>query len=307
MQKYTFNFQIGDLVFFKKVIPLANISKGKPFGQKINSITDLLVDCKDTPHFFRRVELEESYQPLPMTTQQNKLFYVRNSFPNYYLRLDCFNSFEEYMGKFSGKTRSTLNRKFRNALSNGFSYKAYSKESDVDEFHKLACSVGEKTYQHKLFNSSIPSDDLFKAKIKSLAIDGHFLGFILFHENEPCAYLYCPIIGGNYIYSYLGYLKKHSESSPGTVLQIAMLMHVYQNPPKANIFDFTEGEGKHKETFATDKAFCCSCLILNNSFSNRMILRVHISVDKFSKYIGEFLGKYNLREKIKKMIRKAAS
>ena len=307
MQKYTFNFQIGDVVFYRKVISIAKISTGRPFGEKVEDITNLETTSSELPHFFRRVELNDNAIHQPYTIKNNKIFYVRSIFPNYYLKINSFNSFDEYMGKFSGKTRSTLNRKFRNALNQGFSYKVYTTPSDVEDFHNFACIVGEKTYQHKLFNSSIPSDSAFKEKMKSLANDGCFLGLILFFENEPCAYLYCPIIGGNYIYSYLGYLKKYAENSPGTVLQIAMLMHVYENPSSAKTFDFTEGDGKHKETFATNKALCCNCLVLENNLLNRTIVRNHIYVDNFSKFLGRFLDKYNLREKIKKLIRKAAS
>jgi hypothetical protein len=307
MQNYTFNFQIGDIVLFKKVMPIAHVTHGNVVGEPVLNITDLAAQSSQLPHYFMRVVLADQQPQPPLTISDGKLFYVRTTYPNYYLKLDNFTTFDDYMGKFSGKTRSTLLRKFRQALQHGFQYKIYTTVAEVDEFHQLACAVGEKTYQYKLFNSSIPANAAYRDKIKQLAEQGNFLGLMLFYDNEPCAYLYCPIVDGHYVYAYLGYLKKYAEHSPGTVLQLAMLMHVYANPLKAVIFDFTEGDGKHKDMFATDKAWCCNCLVLENTLSNRFIVRQHMRVDAFSKLLGNFLDKYNLREKIKKLIRRAAS
>jgi hypothetical protein len=302
MKIYNVKFQIGDFVFFTKKIPVASLVKSKVFESE--PLMNLPESDGELPKYYPQLNVDRDIVKSKVTVKNGKLYYIRSFYNNYFIKLSDYNTFDEYLLKFSAKSRSTLKRKVRKAEAAGFTYKLYSKAEDVKEFHSYACDVGKDTYQNNLFDSSIPSEDSYRNEMLQLAEKGHFLGGVLFKDEKPCAYLYTPINEKQYVYAYLGYLPEFSKFSPGTVLQFQVFQRIFDEEPKAQFFNFTEGDGQHKEFFSTDKKVCCNCLIIENSLYNYLLLKTQTSFDSFSALLGRVLDKYNLRAKIKKIIRK---
>jgi hypothetical protein len=303
MNIYKIKFQIGDIVLYSKEIPVSTITKTNCI--KAEPLNILPQDEVDLPQYLPQLSIIPELVTKKMTVQNNKLYYIRSVYNNFFIDLSDYDSFADYLTKFSKKSRATLKRKVRKAEKEGFSYKIYQHADEVDEFHLHACAVGEHTYQNRLFNSSIPNDEDYKAQMKNLAEKDAFLGLILFKDNKPCAYLYLPIIEDVYIYAYLGYIQEFSKFSPGTILQFYAFEKIFDEKLKASYFDFTEGDGQHKEFFATDKRICCNCLVFEKTFSIMFLLKTQMMFDAFSGFLGKILDKYNLRAKIKKIIRRA--
>ena len=305
MQKLNLNLQLGDVVLYRKQIPLIKTSNTNFMqSEPLQSLENLPVDTAALPHYFPRMSVSDELTSTKMVSKDGVLYYVRSSYLNHYIKLSDYDSFDDYLGKFSAKSRSTLKRKVRKAESSGFTYKIYQTVEDVEEFHSNACKVGEQTYQKKLFDAALPNTDAYLQKITKEAEKGHFLGLVLYKDNEPCAYLYCPIADNSYIYAYLGYLPVHSKFSPGTVLQFIALQHIYSSELNAEYFDFTEGDGSHKALFATGYKTCCNILVLEDAFKNNLWLKLQLFTDSFSTKLGQFLDKYDLKNKIKKLIRR---
>jgi hypothetical protein len=302
MTIYDVKFQIGDFVFFTKKIAVASVIKCKVFESK--PLMTLPEANGALPKFYSQLNVDSEIVASKLTVKKGKLYYIRSLYNNYYIKLSDYNSFDEYLLKFSAKSRSTLKRKVRKAEEAGFTHKLYSKVDEVTEFHSYACRVGNDTYQNNLFNSSIPSDESYRNEILDLAKKGLFLGGILFKDEKPCAYLYTPVNEDQYIYAYLGYLAEFSAFSPGTVLQFQVLQYIFDKEPKAKFFNFTEGNGQHKVFFSTDKKMCCNCLIIESSAYHYLLLTMQTIFDFFSTFLGKMLDKFNLRTKIKKLIRK---
>ncbi len=302
MTIYTVNFQIGDFVFFTKKIPIASVVKCNVFESE--PLMTLPEANEALPQFYPNLNVDSDIVDNKVTLKKGKLYYIRSLYNNYFIKLSDYNNFDEYLLKFSSKSRSTLKRKVRKAEEAGFTHKLYSKVEEVAEFHSFACCVGKYTYQNSLFDSSIPSNEGYRNEMLELARKGLFLGGILFKDEKPCAYLYTPVNEEQYLYTYLGYLPDFSAFSPGTVLQFKVFQHIFDEKPKAKFFNFTEGNGQHKVFFSTDKKICCNCLILEGSVYNYSLLKMQIIFDLFSAFLGKMLDKFNLRTKIKKLIRK---
>lgn len=302
MKVFNVKFQIGDLVFFSKDISVARVIKNKLFE------TELLMVLPEVngelPQFFPQLNVDRDIVTSKVTVKNDKLYYIRAFYNNYFIKLNDYKTFDEYLLKFSAKSRTTLKRKVRKSEEAGFTYKIYSKMEDVKTFHRYACEVGKHTYQNNLFDSSIPKDKNYRNEILTLAKKGRFLGGILFKDEKPCAYLYTPVSEEQYIYAYLGYLPEFSKFSPGTVLQFKVFQHIFNEEPKAKFFNFTEGEGQHKAFFSTNKKVCCNCLVIDNTVYNYLLLTLQTIFDLLSAFLGKILDKYNLRGKIKKLIRR---
>ena len=240
----------------------------------------------------------------PVLARRNGyLCYIPSQYPRYYI--DMRLTFEEYRNKFSSKTRSTLSRKIRKFAEHSggeISWKVYRLVDEMPEFFRLARAVSKTTYQEKLLDAGIPGSDEFFREMEQLAQQGRVRGFILFHNDQPVSYLYCPVINKVVIYAYLGYDPRYMGYSVGTILQWLALEYLFEERA-FHFFDFTEGQSEHKKLFATHHVQCANVFFLRNNMRNLLLLCSQRGINNFSKLIGDSLDQLGLKSKIKKMIR----
>ncbi|HKX27552.1 MAG TPA: GNAT family N-acetyltransferase [Blastocatellia bacterium] len=243
-------------------------------------------------------------QELPRLNRLDRTIrYVPAHYQHYYIDLQC--TFSEYLAKFSSKSRSTLQKKVRKfaEFSGGeVCWREYRYPEDAETYYRLAREVSQKTYQERLLKVGLPDDDEFLREIKDLASRDQFRGYLLFHQEKPIAYLYCPIQDNILLYRNLGYDPEFRQWSPGTVLQYVVLERLFSEG-KYRMFDFTEGEGQHKEFFSTGSIQCADIYYLRPTLRNLLLLRVHSGLKTFSSSTVKFLDRFGLKAKIKKLIR----
>ncbi|SEN98858.1 Acetyltransferase (GNAT) domain-containing protein [Nitrosospira multiformis] len=240
----------------------------------------------------------------PVLEKRNSyLCYVSSRYPRYYI--DMRMSFVEYKAKFSSKTRSTLNRKVRkyaDYCGGEIEWKVYREAGEMPEFFRLARAVSKTTYQEKLLDAGLPDSEKFFLEMEQLARQGRVRGFILFNQNQPVSYLYCPITNGVVIYAFLGYDPGYMNLSVGTILQWLALEHLF-GESSFRFFDFTEGQSEHKKLFATDNVQCANVFFLRNGLRNMLLLHGQRTMNHFSQVIGDKLAQFGLKSKVKKMMR----
>ncbi len=235
--------------------------------------------------------------------QQDYLSYIPSQYLRYYI--DMQQSFAEYKNKFSSKTRSTLNRKIRKYTEycgGSISWKIYKSVEEMPEFFQYARTVSKITYQEKLLDAGIPDSDEFLHEMELLAQQGNVRGFILFHQNKPVSYLYCPVFNRILTYAFLGYDPSYMHYSVGTILQWLALEYLFQER-SFRFFDFTEGQSEHKKLFATHSIQCANVFFLRNNLHNMFLLHSQRAVDNFSKLIGSLLNQMGIKAAVRKMMR----
>ncbi|MBN9132519.1 MAG: GNAT family N-acetyltransferase [Nitrosospira multiformis] len=242
--------------------------------------------------------------PQPVLRQQGVyLCYVPAQYPRYYI--DMQQSFAEYKGKFSAKTRSTISRKIRKYTEHcggSISWRVYRSPGEMAEFFRLARIVSRISYQERLFDEGLPDSEEFCRGVEQLAGEDRVRGFILFYQDKPISYLYCPVINGVLIYAFLGYDPGYMNFSVGTVLQWLALEYLFEER-KFRFFDFTEGQSEHKKLFATHSIQCANVFFLRNNIQNRFLLHGQRTVDYISNAIGDKLDELGLKSRLKKMMR----
>jgi CelD/BcsL family acetyltransferase involved in cellulose biosynthesis len=214
-------------------------------------------------------------------------------------------SFAEYKDKFSSKTRSTLNRKIRKYAEycgGEISWRVYRTPEEMPEFFQLARAVSRITYQEKLLDAGLPDSEEFQHEMKRLAEQGQARGFILFHQERPVSYLYCPVDDGVLIYAFLGYDPEYMNYSVGTVLQWLALESLFEEN-EFRFFDFTEGQSEHKKLFATHSVQCANVFFLRSSLRNKFLLHSQKAFDDFSKSVGDMLHHLGIKTVVKKLMR----
>jgi len=230
--------------------------------------------------------------------------YVPSQYERRYIHLD--GTFEDYLKQFSSKSRSTLRRKVRKfaQLCGGEpSWRTYRTPREMEEFYRLARDVSRKTYQERLLDAGLPESDEFRRKMIEAAERDDTRGYLLFHESRPIAYLHCPLHDGIAFYGYLGYDPEYAKWSPGTVLQHLALEQLFAEAG-TRMFDFTEGEGRHKSFFATHSVLCADIYYLRRSLRNRCLVRLHAVLEAFSRSLVRLLDRLGVKERIKRLIRR---
>ena len=190
----------------------------------------------------------------------------------HYIAMD--GTFDDYLARFSGKTRSTLRRKRRKlerASGGALDLREYRSRAELQTFFDLALPLSRRTYQARLLDAGLPESGAEREAMLAAADRDAVRAYLLFLDGKPIAYLYLPVEGATLVYAWLGYDPNHARLSPGTVLQLAALERLF-GEERVCWFDFTEGEGAHKAMFGTDSVECCRYLLLRPTLANRALL-----------------------------------
>jgi CelD/BcsL family acetyltransferase involved in cellulose biosynthesis len=187
--------------------------------------------------------------------------------------IDMSGSFEDYLARFSGKTRSTFRRKARKLAEEAGDYRVtlHRTPEEVSAFLDAALPLSARTYQARLLDAGLPASDAAREQMIEAAHQDRLRCFLFSIEARPIAYLSLPIVGSTLFYAHLGYDPDYARLSPGTVLQLEALERLFAEGRFA-YFDFTEGDGAHKAMFGTDHVECSSFLLLQPSLANRALL-----------------------------------
>lgn len=232
------------------------------------------------------------------------LRYVPRQYKRFFVDLER-STFDEYLAAFSPKSRSTLRRKVRKlaeALDGRMSVREFSTPAEIDAFYELARRVSARTYQERLLDKGLPADQYFRRRVCELAALDRVRGYLLSDAEKPVAYIFCPIEDGTLLYDYVGYDPDYKALSPGTVLQYLVIEKLFEER-RHRAFDFTEGEGQHKEFFATDAALCADVYFFRPTALHRCLLHGHAGLARASGSIVRLLRALGIDKKVKGWIR----
>lgn len=183
-------------------------------------------------------------------------------------------SYQDYLAGFSSKTRSTLNRKHRRLVERSggaLDMREFSRADQVEAFMADAVPLSRRTYQTRLLDAGLPEGADAIAEMKALAQEDRMRAYILYLDGQAVSYLYLPIHDGIVTYAYLGYDPDHAALSVGTVLQMEALQGLFAEQ-RYRFFDFTEGQGAHKQMFGTASVAACTFFLLRPTVTNRLLI-----------------------------------
>jgi CelD/BcsL family acetyltransferase involved in cellulose biosynthesis len=237
------------------------------------------------------------------------LCYCTSRYRRYWIEFQ--GTFQDYMKKFSGKTRSTLSRKvrrFREAAGTEAVFREFRRPEEIEEFFRLARSVSEKTYQERLLHSGLPSTDVFRAGLMEMARHGRVRGYILSLHDRPVAYLYCPMYrdSGILFYSHLGYDPEVEHLSPGTVLQYLALERLFETGG-VKLFDFLEGETAQKELFSTGSTLCADLFYFRLTPRNAALVFIRYATDGLSTGLVRLFDALGIKRALKRLFRRGSA
>ena len=301
-----FKYQLSDWVLFTTSIPMQ--VRAERLVDSCDPVTRIVAPG-DTPEpgsqgFVIRNLPIASEQPT-LSREGEYLYYIPLQYQHCYIDLSW--PFDQYANKFSSKTRSTIQRKirkFKEHCGGSIKWKSYNQPEDIAEFFLHARQVSKLTYQERLLDVGLPTDEAFMKEAFLLAQNDRLRAYILFDGDRPISYLYCPEKDGVLIYSYLGYDPEYQNLSVGTVLQWLAIENIFHEK-KFKFFDFTEGNSSHKVLFSSHQRLCANVFFVKNTPINSLKIHSHHYTNRFSKWLGDTLDKYGVKAKIKKLLRRA--
>jgi hypothetical protein len=205
----------------------------------------------------------------------------------------------------SSKTRSTLTRKVRRYgefCGGDIHWAMYMTPGEMVTYHRLARVVAEKSYQERLFDCGLPDTEEFRTKMLDLASRNLVRGFLLFHGDQPIAYLYTPAPDGFLVYEYLGYDPKYADQSPGTVLQYLALKELFAEQ-RFPLFYWSYGDSQTKRLFATGEVLAADIYYFRPTLRNTLAVWLHYGMDQLSGYVGGILNRLGLKQRIKERLK----
>ena len=233
------------------------------------------------------------------------LSYCLKSYSRSYI--DMSGDFEAYQAKFSGKTRSGIKRKVKKfgQQAGGLDLRSYRTPSEIETFFELARPVSAASYQERLLDCGLPDDAGFVADAMAAAAHDNVRAFLLFADDTPVSYLYCPVHDGVLEYAYLGYVPEFARLSPGTVLQWLAMEQLFAEQC-FSAFDFTEGDSEHKRFFGTHQVPCSLQLLLRPTRKHQLLLWLHRITESGSAFVVDLLDGLGLKQRLKRWIRRTA-
>jgi CelD/BcsL family acetyltransferase involved in cellulose biosynthesis len=106
------------------------------------------------------------------------------------------------------------------------------------------------------------------------------------------------------IYQFLGYDPTLANLSPGTVLQFLAFKSLFAEA-RFQKFDFTQGAGQHKETFATGSWDCGDLFYFRKTAGNLALVAAHAGLAAVSDGAGWLASRLGVKRRLKRFLRKA--
>ncbi|TPG54877.1 GNAT family N-acetyltransferase [Sphingomonas glacialis] len=229
--------------------------------------------------------------------------YVRQRYPRHYADLTI--GFAAYQAALSGNTRSGLKRKTKRVieLSGGaLDVRRFRTAAELGDFHAVARGISQRTYQERLLGGGLPDDAAFVRAMTEQAAADQVRAWLLYVAGEPAAYLYCPIAGGTVRYDHVGHDPAFNDLSPGGVLMLEAMRDLYAEPGLRR-FDFTEGDGQHKRSFATAGVACVDLLLLRPTLANRATIAALEAFDRGALWAKRAVARLGL-ERVARRVRR---
>ena len=215
-------------------------------------------------------------------------------------------TFDEYLSRFSSRSRSTLVRKvrkFEESSQGSIDFATFTSADAVDAFLEEGLALSGRTYQHRLFGSGLAATSEFRERLMALAARGKFRAWLLRLDGRAIAYICSSAVGGTLLYEYVGFDPAFAHLSPGTVLQFLVLKQLFAEQT-FRYFDFTEGEGTHKELFATGSRHCADVLLPGSAPWPRVVLGTQRSFNRGVRVLASTVERLGLKPKLKRLLRR---
>jgi len=223
--------------------------------------------------------------------------------PSLHLLIHMTGSFDDYMQKFSRKTRYNRLRELK-ILREQYDVKfvRVTEPQDVDAFVNTVAELSKKTWQYNLLGSGIRESEFLKQRLRFIADHGWLRSYLLKCNGVACSFIIGYQDSKRFHYIQIGYDQSWAKFNVGNVLLLLVLEDLY-NYRTPQIFDLGS-YGEHKKYYANDNYMeIAEVYLFRRQIRTYLIQNIHHFCSLISEEIKVILDSLNLKGKIKRVIR----
>ena len=248
------------------------------------------------------------YMLLNTTSKIHSIFHVIPYGPMYQRRtILLLGTFNDYLKELSSKTRQDLKRtkkKFQEKVGSAWQLVRIDSSDQINEFLAKVEQISKKTYQWKLLGLGVCQNSTHEKQMYVAANYGWLKCYLLMVDEQPIAFQIGYDYQGTYLAHDIGYDPTWAKLQVGIFLHTQIIEDLLNNAPHIKKFDFLLGDSVHKERLSTHSHQERHFYLIPRTFKNFFLAKSFSGINKFSSSIGIFLAKYNLKNVIKKKIRR---
>lgn len=215
---------------------------------------------------------------------------------------DRFEKYVEGLGKSTRYEARRALRRFESDKEIGGTYRVFATPEDLPDFLRLATTVSEKTYQHKLLGMGIADNDTMRRMLALAAERGWFRSMIVMFGNEPVAFKYGYFFNGTYYSELVGYDPRCAPYSVGTVAHLLTVRDLIGAGAKT--FDFKYGDHGNKERLSNCFREEQNIYLIPRRFPLSALATALHAFNATSDWTGNLLEKFGLKSRIRKFLRR---
>jgi len=181
----------------------------------------------------------------------------------------------EYLASLGSITRKGLKRQLRRIESLGsIELRRFEAEHQVAGFLSDADRISTNTWQHRRIGRRIRQSENYQRILGDLAARGLLRSYVLYVDNEPCAFSVGFQIDQVFHDSEVGFDRRFARYSPGNVLLLKMLDDLisYRRPA---LYDFGEGDAGYKAQLGNTFRLESNVMFARPTWRNRAWFAAH--------------------------------
>lgn len=172
--------------------------------------------------------------------------------------------------QFSKKARYNLRRSCR-LLDHTVT--CYRRPEDVEAFLTHAAAVSRASWQAKRFGVRVRGTDAERVTLGTAARLGALRSYVLFHHDQPLAFVLGYQWNGRYAYEEIAYDAAWAKQSPGSVLLVGLIDDLIGRDTPREV-DFGLGDAEYKRLFGNRQTASGPQLVVAPRWRPRLAVRL---------------------------------
>jgi len=213
-------------------------------------------------------------------------------------------SFEDYLAKFSGRTRRTLAykvRKLEERAGAPITLQRIRRRDELGGFLEMAERISARSWQGTKLGQ-VFRPEVQAARLGAFADLGWGRSYLLRCGSEPVAFVAGTQAAGVFYYDHASYDPRWAAHHPGTVLLYKLIEDLYADDTP-EVLDFGCGDNEYKRVFANESYEEVTALLVRKSAYTALALATNRACVKTSAAARAGLDRLKLREKVRHLLR----
>jgi CelD/BcsL family acetyltransferase involved in cellulose biosynthesis len=181
-------------------------------------------------------------------------------------------SMDQYLGRFSSKTRNTLSRYKKKILKNDFKFYKITQQKNLDDNLEMFFELHHKRWEKEKQVGSFMKRRYLKTFYKSFvpkALDNGWLRFYKLEVDGQCRAMQIGYVYNDIFHQMQEAFDPLFTDGVGNVLRLLVIEDLIGE--KVKTYDFLGGFTKHKERWKAQKRIGQDLLIVNDKVKNKIL------------------------------------